>query len=255
MRCVKCRNEAVFFQSSSGRNLCARHLVLDVEARAKRSIRSNRWMRRGDHIAVFLTGDRTSAALLLFFRNLTAGRRDIRLSALIAGENLTGSDEFAGSAAVAESLQIPFTEIHPPCGDGQLTGDTVTRIAVAFTLDDIARGITGLFLGGDADRLLHPPPEEWIGIPVICPFITIPCEEISRYLEYAGKGIPCPHPPHPHQKVTPDIPILLEEYYRRHPGTRYALMHLAEQLSGGRPAAPFIPRFTGQDAQRTDRIL
>lgn len=255
MRCDKCRNEAVFFQSSSGRNLCARHLVLDVEARAKRSIRSNCWMRRGDHIAVFLTGDRTSAALLHFFRNLTAGRRDIRLSALVAGEKLTGSAGFQDSAAIAESLQIPFTEIHPPCGDGQLTGDAVSRIALAFTLDDIAQGTTGLFLGGDADHLLHPPPEEWIGVPVICPFITIPCEETDRYLEYAGKGIPRPNPLNPHEKVAPDIPILLEDYYRRHPGTRYALMHLAEQLSGGRPAAPFIPRFTGQDAGRNGRCL
>ena len=84
MRCDKCRNEAVLFQAYSGRHLCGRHLVADIEARAKRSIRSHRWMSPGDHIAVVVSGDRKSAALLFFLKKLTAGRRDIRLSAVPA---------------------------------------------------------------------------------------------------------------------------------------------------------------------------
>ena len=84
MQCDKCRNEAVFFQSYSGRHLCGRHLALDIETRAKRSIRSHRWMSPGDHIAVVVSGDRKSAALLYFLKKLTADRRDIRLSAVPA---------------------------------------------------------------------------------------------------------------------------------------------------------------------------
>ena len=79
MLCDKCRNEAALFQPSSGRHLCGRHLAADIEARAKRAIRSHHWMKTGDHIAVIRTGDRKSAALLIFLKRLIAGRRDIRL--------------------------------------------------------------------------------------------------------------------------------------------------------------------------------
>jgi len=77
MQCDKCRNEAVLFQPYSGRHLCRRHLALNIEARAKHSIRSHHWMKTGDHIAIVLPGDKKSAALLLFLKKLTAGRRDI----------------------------------------------------------------------------------------------------------------------------------------------------------------------------------
>ena len=90
MQCDKCRNEAVLFQPSSGRHLCGRHLAADIEVRAKRSIRSHHWMKTGDHIAVISTGDKKSAALLIFLKKLIAGRRDIRLSAIPTGKDADG---------------------------------------------------------------------------------------------------------------------------------------------------------------------
>lgn len=237
MLCDKCRNEAIFFQPYSGRHLCGRHLVLDIEARAKRSIRSHRWMRSGDHIAAVIYGDRKSAALLFFLQKLTADRRDIRLSALPVFEEETGASGKAAARKAAELLKIPCTEM-PESGEPvTATGDIITKIALAISLDDIAQGVLGEFLFGDVNRLIHPLPHGWTRIPVICPFITIPSEELDLYWEIVGAGIDLPPVTQRDNILLQDTGALLEAYCRRHPATKYAMLHLAEQLSYGNAAA------------------
>jgi hypothetical protein len=51
-------------------HLCSEHLILDIEAKAKKAIRKNRWLASGDRIAVALSGNPSSAAVLLFLRKL-----------------------------------------------------------------------------------------------------------------------------------------------------------------------------------------
>lgn len=253
MRCDKCRSEAFFFQPSSGRHLCSRHLVMDIGARAKRSIRKNHWMSPGDHIAVLLTGDRQSAALLHFFHTLTVDRRDIRLSAAFFAKTGPGADGYPGARHVAESLGIPWGKIPSQREEAPAADDTVTKVAIAVTLDDIAHAVTERFLLGDADQILNPPLEQLSGIPVICPFITIPSEELDLYWEIEGlKNDLSDFLP---VRVVPqqDIAERLGEYYCNHPGTRFALLHLADQLSGGRVAGTGIPGFTGQDTARKNQ--
>lgn len=251
MQCDKCRSGAVFFQAGSGRHLCNRHLVMDIETRAKRAIRSHCWMRPGDHIAVLLTGDRQSAALLHFLHTLTADRRDIRLSAVVFDAAGAGEGQYPGARRVAESLGIPCSEIPSPSRMSSGADDMVTRVAIAITLDDVAQTMTGRFLLGDADRLLNPSPEQWSGILVICPFISIPSEEIDLYWEIEGRctGLPGRLPARD-TTLPQDIADLLKEYCCNHPGTRYALLHLAEQLSGGMAAGTVMREFTGQDRIR-----
>jgi len=250
MQCDKCRSGAVFFQAGSGRHLCSRHLVMDIETRAKRAIRSHRWMRPGDHIAVLLTGDRQSAALLHFFHTLTADRRDIRLSAVVYETAGAGEDRHPGARQVAESIGIPCIEIPSAGRIASAADDTVTRVAIAITLDDVAQTMTGRFLLGDADRLLNPSPEQWSGIPAICPFITIPSEEIDLYWESAGRSTGLPYLLPARDTLPQDISDLLKEYSCNHPGTRYALLHLAEQLSGGMAAGTVMPGVTGEEAPK-----
>jgi tRNA(Ile)-lysidine synthase TilS/MesJ len=237
MRCDKCGNGAVFFQAYSGRHLCNRHLALDIEVRAKRSIRSHRWIRPGDHIAVIVSGDRKSAALLKFLKNLTADRRDVRLSAIIAGGEHEGTSGRSSAAEVIASLGIPPVELPLQEGSGAAACGDVTKIAVAVSLDDIAQGVLGQFLFGNADRLVHPPPAEWNRIPVICPFIAVPSEELARYGEIGGTGIARVPMTSCHDILLQETRAILEDFSRRHPATRYALLHIAEDLSSGNVAA------------------
>ena len=52
MQCGMCREEAVTFQQYSGKYLCRRHFIEDIEAKAKHAIRNRGWLKAGDHIGV-----------------------------------------------------------------------------------------------------------------------------------------------------------------------------------------------------------
>jgi len=255
MRCDKCRSEAVFFQSYSGRHLCARHLAVDIEARAKRTIRSHRWMIPKDHIAVVLSGDKKSAALLFFLKKLLAGRRDIRLSALPAGVGETGGSDLSALRQIAEILAIPLNEI-PAAGDhGTAPHDRPTKIALALTLDDIALDMLARFLFGNKETLVHPQRAEMDGVPIICPFVAIPAEELEIYWDSQDTGVnPVSCPPR-QDPLKRELETLFRDYYCRHPATRFALMNLAEELSsGGRTRiAAAAPGLNGPGPKETSR--
>lgn len=229
MQCSRCRNEAIFFQPYSGRHLCGRHLVRDIEARAKRSIRSHLWMRSGDHIIVALYGDPASAGLLCFLKKLIADRRDIRLSAFIAPDNTAkGSDSVAMS--IAESLGIPAIRVPAPEG-------TAAKIALPVSLDDLAEDVLGQFLFGNAGHIINPSRSEWNGIPVICPFIALPSNELDLYWRIEGTDIDLPPGRSSDDILKIETGKLIEDFSRRHPATKYAILHLAATLSNGKAVA------------------
>lgn len=231
MQCNRCKNEAVLFQAHSGRHLCSNHLVRDIEARAKRSIRSNGWMRSADHIGILMQSDLKSAALALFLKRLVAGRRDVQLSAIIASDTTDmGKKSRATASTFAESLGINCMELSALDG-------SVTRIAVPASLDDIAQRMLSQFLFGDADRLANPSGTALFGIPVICPFITIPSNELALYWELAGTRACTRSPSIPPDVQSQETVSLLEDYSRRHPATCYAILRLSRDISSGREAA------------------
>ncbi len=237
MQCDTCGNEAVLFQPSSGRHLCGRHLMTDIEARAKRTIRSHHWMSPGDHIAVIVAGDRKSAVLLYFVQKLIANRRDIRLSAVPVVKRETSTGGRSAAIKVADSLNIPCIEMPPPGGSWPAAHEGVTKIALAISLDDIAGGVLGQFLFGNAGRLVHPPPDREDRIPLICPFIAVPSDELNLYSEIAGVGIDLPAGTPCRDSLLEETESLLQDYTSRHPATKYALLHLAEGLGSGGLAA------------------
>jgi tRNA(Ile)-lysidine synthase TilS/MesJ len=236
MQCDLCRNEAALFQPSSGRYLCGRHLVPDIEARAKRSIRSHHWMKTGDHIAVVIAGDKKSAALARFLQKLVSGRRDIRLSAVPSGDAGAGRRSLTAATRAAESLGITCIDMPLPGRTPGPDGDRVTRLALAITLDDIAQEVLVQFLSGNAEQLIHPLPAGSRIVPVICPFIAVPSVEADYYWDHEGTGtVLLPSSPGG-GPVFRDVEALFRDYHRRHPATGHALLNLAEELSGCRVA-------------------
>jgi tRNA(Ile)-lysidine synthase TilS/MesJ len=210
--------------------------VADIEARAKRSIRSHHWLKTGDHIAILISGDKKSAALLLFLKKLTAGRRDIRLSAMPVRAGKTGTDGLVTAMTVAESLRVPCIE-SPRAEKREATeDDRVTKLALAFTLDDIAREVLVQFLAGNADRLIHPPAAGSSRVPVICPFIRVPSDEADYYWDHEGTEIDLVPRTPAEDPLSRDVETLFRDYHRRHPATGHALLNLAEELSTCRVA-------------------
>lgn len=237
MQCDICGNEAVIYQAYSGRHLCGRHLAADIEARAKRTIRSHRWLRTGDHIAVPLSGDRKSAALLCFLQRLTAVRRDICLITIPGGENRAGDHGRSAAVKVAESLRIPCGEMRDDNSFRTAARSTVTKIALAISLDDIAQGVLNEFLFGNAGRLVQALPDYCCQFPVIFPFMAVPSDEIDIYWALKETGISLPPLATSGEFRPRETEALLDDYTKCHPATKYALLHLAEQLTNNNPAA------------------
>jgi len=271
MRCTKCGKDAVLFQEYSGQHLCRQHFVGDLETKAKRAIRTHHWLSPGDHIAVGLSGDAATGALLYFLQGLIAQRRDIRLSAITVDEGIAGFRDPDGTERWAASLGIPcirgsFAE---QCGhtvDGIISQEGVqhaceycrvirrhllhrlarehgvTKLALGTTLDDGARECLTAFLYGDMERVIGSSLPVAGRVPVIQPFIDVPATEIRLYAALLT-GAPAPATcPYAGRGVDADIPVALDEFTRNHPNTKHALVNLREHLAdAGGLAAETIP--------------
>lgn len=90
MECVRCRRErAAYYKASSGEALCLRCFFRDVEERVLRTIREERMVAPGDHVAVAVSGGKDSLVLLhVMLRLWSRGRlpRDVRISAFSINE-------------------------------------------------------------------------------------------------------------------------------------------------------------------------
>jgi tRNA(Ile)-lysidine synthase TilS/MesJ len=198
-------------------------------------------MNSGDHIAVVISGDKKSGALLSFMKKLTADRHDIRLSVVPAGGAVTGKSARSAALKVAALLRIPCLGALSPDGSLAAAQDCITKIALAISLDDIAQGVLVQFLFRDAGRLLHPWPTGSSPVPMICPFISVPSDELDLYWDYQGTGIDLVPETPSREGMQKDITAFLEQYSHRHPATKFALLHLWEQLSNGNTATlPFM---------------
>ena len=261
MQCNKCRRNAVLFQEYSGQHLCEQHFEADVEAKAKHEIRRNRWMIPGDHIAVALSGDQRSSALLYFLKKLTSNRRDIRISAISLDEGITGYRDPAYAMRIAELLDTEcimgsFQESFGITVDeiahskGIALSCTYCRVLRNFLLNRIARehGITKLAFGHTLDEgavwglknVLLGIPEILVSseraargkIPRIRPFLSVPHKEIALYADYHVKGCDQSRCPYHNTPFEEDVQMMLNEFTIRHPATKYALLSLEKNLAG-----------------------
>ena len=260
MQCNKCRRNAVFFQEYSGLHLCERHFEADVEAKAKHEIRRSRWMISGDHIAVALSGDQNSSALLFFLKKITANRRDIRISAISLDEGISGYRDPVYAKRIAQLLdtecfmgsfqedfgiivdEIAHTKgISLACTYCRVLRNFllnriarehgITKIAMGYTLDDGAIMVLKNILQGSPGILVSSGRNIREKIPRIQPFLSVPCNEVALYAALHVKGYDhsrCPYNSTPFEK---DVKEMLNEVNIRHPATKYALRSLKKNLA------------------------
>lgn len=251
MQCDACRNEAVISQQYSGRHMCRRHFVADLEAKAKRSIRAYRWLDSGDHIGVMVSGDKHSGALLYFMKKLTQDRRDIRLSVIPADGGISSGGNGLSAERIAALMELPCiplvsddsgTLLHDQPDEGAYPAARITKIAMAFALEDMARGVLARFLRGNLDRLVHPSSTPRGSLPVICPFGSIPSAELELYWDGLETGLDLLPYTLERDAFMDRVAGLLGEYNTRHPATHHALLHIGEQLADGKMASLVMTR-------------
>jgi uncharacterized protein (TIGR00269 family) len=260
MKCQKCSREAVIFQRYSGLHLCEHHFVINFEARAKKAIRKHQWIEPHDRIAVAMSGGKDSSALIYFLASNFGKRRDVEIFAICIDEGIAGYRDPAVAERIAASLGVPFhtvsfreafgltvDEIVDKRGDTascsycgvlrrQLLNITArelgaTKIALGFNLDDDAQSVLMNVLRGDIERLVRPTtPAEGL-VPRIRPFQMLPEREVALYAHLHLSGFEEAGCPYSYNALRADVRTMLNDYNYRHPATKYALVHLGEELA------------------------
>ena len=259
MQCSKCRSMAVVFQEYSGQYLCRHHFDDDIEAKAKHEIRRHHWMTSGDHIAVALSGDSVSSALLYFLKKLTSDRPDIRISAISVDEGIAGFHRTECALQIAELLETDcfigsFRERFGKTLDeiirekgalsctccrvlrnfllNQIAMDHgITKLAIGDTLDQGAVLVLKNILKGNPEILVHRQRSAREKIPRIRPFLSVPRKEAAVYAGLHVKGCEQYLCPYSGTSFEMDAKIMLNEFTVRHPATKYALMSLEKNLA------------------------
>ena len=261
MQCNKCRKEAVLYQEYSGLHLCRQHFDADFERKAKHEIRRHHWLEHDDHIAVALSGDRNSGALLYFLKKLTSNRPDIRISAITVDEGISGyhqpayAQEIARavgtdliSASCAEHFGVGLDEIARRKGfplsctycrtirnfllDRMAAEQGVTKLAKGDDLNDCGVSVMKNILRGEVDRVARPEHPGYRKIPRICPFVAVPKKEVALYADLHINGYNQSQCPYHNEPFENDVRTMLDDFTTRHPATGYALLGLRNNLEG-----------------------
>jgi tRNA(Ile)-lysidine synthase TilS/MesJ len=259
MQCSKCQRDAIVFQPYSGLHLCGQHLTADVEAKAKKQIRAQGGLKPGDHIAILLSQDPNSRALLYFLKHLTAQRRDIRITAIAIQDGTGTLIDISRAKRFAECLDTEFLIVSLPeesdnraeCSEENrdMASLPVSRISHSFRLDRFAHlhGITkiawglcldaaaavvlGFIIRGDGESLVRGNSYQDL-LPRICPFISVTAGEISLYAAFCGCGDEQTIHPEQGDELQKDMITMLDNYTNNHPATKYALLNMGENLGG-----------------------
>jgi uncharacterized protein (TIGR00269 family) len=269
MRCSsdKCTNSAIIYQRYSGLHLCEAHFIEDVERKVKKEMRKQVMVERGDKIAVALSGGKDSSALLYILTKIFQNRTDLEFIAIAVDEGIHGyrSITLSNAEEVAEGLGVDFfrysfeeefgftlDEIvarefeQAPCTfcgilrrrivDKKAKELGVTKVATAHNLDDEVQTILINYIRGDIERLgrLRGRREEFV--PRIKPLRGVPEKEVALYALIAGipvLTVSCPYAPRSFRFT---VKKMLNEFERKHPGTRYSVMRGYERLSEFLPA-------------------
>lgn len=256
MQCSKCLRDSIVFQPYSGLHLCGQHIIADVEAKAKKMIRAQGWLRPGDHIAVLLSGDKSSHALLYFLKKLTAQRRDIRITAITINDEKDTHCDTSHTKRIAEFLKTELLEVSCPkeseikkvtekndisaipfsptsCSillDRIAQQHGITKIASGLCLDDAAFVVLESVIKGDVEKLVKRSSCQDMLIR-ICPFIAITEAEVSLYAALCGFDEGLKINPEKGDRLHKDMVAMLESYTNNHPATKYALLNLGENLA------------------------
>lgn len=222
---------------------------------------------KGDRIAVALSGGKDSSALLYMLKKILYNRNDLEFFAIAVDEGINGfrSITLRNAEKVAKRLGVDFYQFsfeqefgftldeivskkfeQAPCTfcgvlrrkliDRKAKELDATKVATAHNLDDEVQTISINYLRGDIERLgrLYGRRAEFV--PRIKPLQAIPEKEVALYAILAGIPIITAGCPYATRSFRFTVKKMLNEFERKHPGTKYSVMRGYERLS------EFLPR-------------
>lgn len=221
-------------------HFCENHFFQDFESKAKRAIRTYRWLESADRIAVAISGGKDSGALLKFLVSLTAVRKDLSLIAVTIDEGIAGYRDVSVAERIAASFGVEwitasFSDEYGTTMDQivETKGDRLscsscgvlrrrilnrvareagaTKLALGHNLDDEAQSVLMNALRGDQARLIREELDEEF-VPRIKPFIFIPEREVALYAHMHLVSFEQGRCPYSHNALRADVRKILNWY-------------------------------------------
>jgi uncharacterized protein (TIGR00269 family) len=187
MKC-KCGRRAVYFRKYEGTFLCRDCFIRSIESKVKRTIRKHRMVRKGDTVALSMSGGKDSSTAAYLINKIFGNWPDVKIIAISVDEGVKPyrTENIKKAKAFAEKLGIPhyifsfkeefgktsdqiqreikkskhpIKEICTYCGVGRryiLNKKArelgVTRICMGHNLDDEAQAAILNYIRGDLAR-------------------------------------------------------------------------------------------------------
>ncbi len=259
MKCIKCDNDSCVEIAYARQDLCSECFCRQVEKRVAKANHEFSLLRRGDKIAVGVSGGKDSAALLYILHNMAKRIGEIELIPIAVDEGIQGyrSKALVKAHELCNSLglQLRVYSYREHLGaslDEMLSRERsmgacsycgvfrktllnkaaleagANKLAVGHNLDDVIQTFLMNLLRNDAVKLSRfgVASEGEAGlVPRIKPLVFVPERECALYATlrnlpfYLGE---CPHSSEAFRGVVKNF---LNEAEEKHPGTKFALLN------------------------------
>lgn len=262
MKC-KCGKKSVIYRKYEGKALCKNHFLNSVEKKIKRTINSNRLVKRGEKIAVAVSGGKDSSLLLYYIYNI-GRKRNLKVEAIFVDEGIKGYRgpkniknlcKKSGIKLHVVSFKKEFgkslDEILKPkkrkkactyCGvfrryllNKEARRIKANKLAIGHNLDDEAQSILTNYIKGDIKRSIRLGARAWViederFVPRIKPLREIPENETALYVLLKGIKVDfnrCPYSIEAFRGDIKDFIINLEEKY---PGIKFSILRTFDNI-------------------------
>ena len=257
--CTKCGKPAAISLHYAHLELCQSHFVKFFESRVKRAVREYAMLKKGDAIAVALSGGKDSCVMLHMLHKISKSL-PISLFAITIDEGICGYREFSLETARQEcrKLGVPlhvisFKEEFGSTLDGLLKkkgGERscsycgvmrryllnkyarklgADKIAVGHNADDVAQTVLMNFMRNEPERLARFGPVGGIMgdemfITRIKPLFTTPERDVAAYAVMKGIPIKFMECPYAKNAFRQHVRKILNETEEKYPATKVRVM-------------------------------
>ena len=266
MKC-RCGSDIVYYRRYEVRGYCRKCFLGSVEKKFRRTVSKNKLIKKGDKVAVAISGGKDSLSMLYLLSGIARG---FSLVSFSIDEGIHGyrpkgiecAAEFARSLGVEHHVYSYMKELGMEldsleglagkkakhctyCGvfrrhilNKKARELGATKLAVGHNLDDEAQSVMMNFVRGDLtrfSRLGASAGESPKFVPRIKPLRDIPERELAAYAvlnEIRFSGDECPHS---FDNVRRDMQGVLNDFELKYPGTKQQVVGFYDRLKGSLP--------------------
>ncbi|MCX8163591.1 MAG: TIGR00269 family protein [Candidatus Micrarchaeota archaeon] len=269
IKCLECSEQAAIIAHNRTKPYCTEHFVQYFEKKVFQTIREYKMIRKGEHVAVGLSGGKDSSVTLYLLKKLQE-RLPFKLSAIILDEGIKGyrDEAYKKAKELCKKLKIKLyyfsflkeykitidnvskvSKKFGPCSycgvlrrellDKAAKKIKADKIATGHNLDDIAQTIILNVIRNEPKRLLRISPNSELGIQSnkekkfivrIWPLAKMPEIEVATYALIKNLSMHFQDCPYAFEAMRQKVREMLNLLEDSYPGTKVRIFKFLENL-------------------------